>query len=508
MSRNIYELFLNRFRGALDKPFLAIPGGLTYTYGQLDRRSAALATVLAQTGARPGDKIVAQVDKSPDAIALYLACLRGGFVYVPLSSNLQVEDIGFYLGDAEPSIFVCNEHDATRLKPVADIVGVTTIHTLSAMSTGTLADAANDVTPDSSVVSREPSDVAAIVYTSGNTGRSKGTMLTHGNLISNGRALHAVWRWRPGDVLLHTLPISNSYGLFVALNSAILNASEVIFLEKYDRASVLHSLQSSTVFMESPNNIHDLLSDPDFGTLNCSTVRLFISGSAHLPHSTFREFAERTGHGICEAYITTEAGVLSSNPPEGERVAGTVGYGLPNIEMRIADSENNILNPGEIGEVQVKGPTTFAGYWQLPESTEKAFTQDGFMHTGDYGFVSDDGRLTLAGRANDLVISGGMSIYPREIEIILDNVPGVQESAAIGLPHAELGEAIAVFVVSDGRITKERLRTILSQNVQPHKVPKEFVFVPDLPKSSMGVVQRKQLARKHAETFTPKSFNN
>jgi len=490
----------------MDKPFITIPGGLTYTYGQLDRRSAAIATVLSQSGAKPGDRIVSQVDKSPDAVALYLACLRGGFVYVPLSSSLGVEDMGFYLGDAEPSIFVCNESDAAKLKPVADIVGVNTIHTLSSLSTGTLADAANEVDPVVDVISRDPNDVAVIIYTSGNTGRAKGAMLTHRNLISNGRALHAVWRWRPGDVLLHSLPIHNSFGLLVALHSAILNASEVLFHEKYKRSEVIKSMESATVVMESPNHLFDLLQDPNFGKLTCNSVRLFVSGSAQLPHSTFRDFAERTDHGICECYITTEAGVLSSNPPEGERVGGSVGYALPNVDLRVVDPNGSVLGSGEIGQVQVKGPNTFAGYWQRPDSTSEGFTSDGYMKTGDVAFFSKDGRITLAGRANNLVVSGGQHIYPREIEIVLDNVPGVKESAAIGLAHPQLGEAIAVFVVCDDKVTKELLQSAIAQNVQAFKMPREFIFVPDLPKSAMGVIQRKQLAAKHAEVFTANSI--
>lgn len=506
MSRNIYELFLNKFAKSLDRPFLTIPGGLTYTYGQLDRRSAAIATVLSHNGAVPGDRIAVQVDKSPDGIALYMACLRGGFVFVPLSSRLSVEEVGFFLGDAEPRIFVCNESDVTRLTPVAEIVGVNTIHTLSSTSTGTLADAANEITPVTAVAETNADDVACILYTAGHTGRAKGTMLTHKNLVSNMRALHAIWRWRPGDVLLHTLPVTNTFGLFVALHTAMVNVSEVIFLQGYNRDMVIQNLPKVTVVMDTPQHLEDLLTDAEFGSLDCRTVRLFVSGSGPLSHSTFRNFAERTGHGICECYLSTECGVISSNPPEGERLAGSVGYALPNVETRVIDPTGNILSSGEIGEVQVKGPTLFAGYWQMDDATKKSITSDGFLHTGDVGFFANDGRLTLAGRVNNLVISGGHNIYPKEIEIILDNVHGVFESAAIGLAHPELGQAIAVFVVADPRVTVESLEAAIADKAQPYKMPREFVFVDDLPKTSMGVVQKSQLSAKHAELFTAGSI--
>ncbi len=506
LSHNIYELFLSKFADSLNRPFLTIPGGLTYTFGQLDRRSAAMATVLAHNGVRPGDRVVAQIDKSPDAIALYLACLRGGFTYVPLPKNRSVEDIGFYLGDVEPSVLICKEEDVTKFKPVADIVGVPTVHTLSSRSTGTLADAANEVTPVNAIVRRDASDMACILYTSGSAGRSKGVMITHGNLISNAQVLHAIWRWRQGDVLLHQLPISNNFGLFTALHTAIMNASEVIFLPEYSREAVVKNLQRVTVAMALPKQYEELLSDPEFGSVDCRTVRLFISSSAPLLHSTFSRFLERTGHAICEGYSITECGIIASNPPEGERLAGSVGYALPNVAMRIADADDNPLSSNEVGEVQVKGANLFAGYWQMPDHFAEETTADGFFKTGDAGFFGTDGRLTLAGRLASLVVSGGMDIYPKEIEIILDSIPGVLASAVIGLPHPTLDEAVAALIVGDHRVTPAMLAEAIAQRVSPHKVPLEFLFVDDLPRSSTGRVKKSNLRAKYAELFTAEAI--
>ncbi len=502
MSRNIYELFFSRTKDALTEPFLSVPGGLTYTFGQVDRRSAAIATALSQAGAQPGDRVASQVDKSPDSIALYLGCLRGGFVFVPLDSRLGVEDIGYYLGDCEPAVFVCNESDADRMRPVADIVGVDVVHTLSSMSTGSLADAANEVHPLNAVVPRDPHDVAVIIYTSGTDGRPKGTMLTHGNLISSARALHAIWRWRPGDVLLHTLPISSSFGLFVGLHASLINASEIILAPSFDPAQTTSLMANATVYMERPENLYELLSSPVFSKESTKSLRLLVSSSAYLPYSTFGQFIDRLDVGICECYTITEAGVVASNPPEGERIGGTVGYAIPKMNVRIISPQGTVLGPGEIGEIQVAGPSVFSGYWSQPEATKSAFTSDGYLHTGDVGFIEEDGRLTLTGRVKDLITSEGVSVYPREIEIVLESVVGVKESVAIGLPHPQKGQALCVFVVADARVDSTQLMNALAEHLEPYKMPQEIVFVPDLPKSKMGVIQRTALADKHAELFT------
>ncbi len=501
MSHNIYELFATKFADALNAPFLNVPGGSTYTYGQVDRRSAVFAAVLAEAGAQVGDRVVVQVEKSADAVALYLACLRAGFVYVPLNTAYTPEEVGFFLGDADPAVFVFKPKRASKLKPVADIAGVPATMTISSKGAGTLADAAVDASPATAVTERGPDDVACMVYTSGTTGRSKGAMLTHRAIATNSRALHAIWRFRPGDVLLHVLPIFHIHGLFVALHCAMLNASEVLFLPKFDLEQVRAALTKATVMMGVPTFYTRLLADPDFGPADCRTIRMFTSGSAPLSETVFHEFIRRTGHTICERYGMTECGIITSNPPEGQRIAGTVGYALPDMEMRIADEKDEPLGPGEIGEVQVRGPHVFPGYWGLEDRTAEARTGDGFFRTGDIGSMAADGRLTLAGRSTDLIISGGYNVYPKEVELLLERQPGVIESAVVGLEHPDFGEAVTAFVVAEDDVTEEQLFEALESSLANFKRPKQYVFLDSLPRNTMGKIQKTQLRETYAELF-------
>lgn len=501
MSRNVYELLFSGSSAAKTEPFLTVPGGLTYTFGQLDRRSAAIATVLTQLGLEPGDRVASQVTKSPDAVALYLGCLRGGFVFVPLDSNLGVEDTGFYLGDCEPKLFVCDEADADRLRPVADIVGVELVHTLSPTSTGSLADAANEAHPLVPVCARKENDPAVIIYTAGTTDRAKGAIVTHENLIANVRALHAIWRWRPGDVMLHTLSMASAFGLFVGIHTSLLNSSEIIFAPEFSVDLAKVYLPECSVFMETPEHLAELVSAPDFGSELLSKLRLLVSGNAYLSVSTFGDYLDKADIGLTECYLATETGVISSNPPEAERIGGSVGFALPNISMRIISPDGKAQPPGEIGEVQIKGPSLFTGYWSNPEASEAAFTSDGYFHTGDVGFVEPDGRLTLAGRVNDMMNVQGTTVYPREIEVVVESVPGVRDVIAIELPHPQQGKAIAVFVVASPDVTEEMLVQALDKNIDSRKLPQKYMFVADLPKSSLGVVQRTQIRKKFAELF-------
>lgn len=501
MSHNIYELFATKFADALTDPFLTVPGGTAYTYGQVDRRSAAFAAVLAEGGARPGDRVVVQVDKSPDSVALYLACLRAGFIYVPLNTAYTPEEVGFFLGDADPAIFVFKPGRSSKLKPVADIAGVPKSFTLSSKGTGSLTEAAAEITAIGSIMERGPDDVACMVYTSGTTGRSKGAMLTHRGIATNARALHAIWRFRPGDVLLHSLPIFHIHGLFVALHCAMLNASEVLFLPKFDVETIRAGLAHATVMMGVPTHYGRLLADPEFGADDCKTVRLFTSGSAPLSEPVFHEFISRTGHTICERYGMTETGIISSNPPEGQRIAGTVGYALPDVEMRVADEKDEALEAGEIGEVQVRGPHVFPGYWGLDDKTAEAYTGDGYFRTGDIGSMSADGRLTLAGRSTDMIISGGYNVYPKEVELLLDLQDGVDESAVVGLTHPDFGEAVTAFVVADEEIAEEDLMAVVEEKLANYKRPKQIVFLNALPRNTMGKVQKAQLRETYAELY-------
>jgi malonyl-CoA/methylmalonyl-CoA synthetase len=501
LSHNIYELFRNRFADAYYEPFLSVPGEPSHSYADLDRRSAAMAAVLVEDGIQVGDRVVVQVYKSPDAIALYWACLRGGFIYVPLNTSYTAEEVGYFIGDAEPTGFVFSPSRAAKLHPVGDLSGVPHMYTLGTRGDGTLAEAATNSPGLSRIVRCGPQDVACILYTSGTTGRSKGAMLTHANLASNGRALHAIWRWREGDVLLHCLPIFHVHGLFVALHCAILNGSEVVFLPEFDVDAVRANLPSSTVVMGVPTYYSRLLADPDFGSADCESVRMFTCGSAPLPHSVFREFTLRTGHLICERYGMTECGIISSNPPEGQRVAGTVGYPLPEVEVRIVDDDGGRVGPNEIGTLEVRGPNVFAGYWQRPDKTAQEKARDGFFHTGDKGSMAPDGRLTLAGRTSDMIISGGYNVYPKEVEILLEEIRGVVETAVVGLPHPDFGEGVVAFVVADAGITEADLHDGIAHRLAKFKQPKSYIFVDDLPRNAMGKVQKSQLRSDYSETF-------
>lgn len=501
MSHNVFELFASRFADHLDDPFLSTPGERTFTYGDMDQRSAAIASALAQTGTAVGDRVVAQIDKSADAVALYLACLRAGFVYVPLNTAYTAEEVGYFIGDAEATAFVFSPARAAKVRPVGEIAGVPNLLTLGTEGDGSLAEAADSVEIDSTVVARQADDMACMLYTSGTTGRSKGAMLTHANLASNGLALHSIWRFREGDVLLHPLPIFHVHGLFVALHCAILNASEVIFLTKFDVDDVRAYLPSSTVMMGVPTYYTRLLAEDDFGPEDCESIRMFTCGSAPLTPVVFKEFTARTGHTICERYGMTECGIITSNPPEGQRVAGTVGYALPQVEMRVVDDEGNPVDADEIGKVEVKGPNVFPGYWQLPEKTAEEMTEDGFFRTGDIGSMSEDGRLALVGRSSDMIISGGFNVYPKEIELLLDSIPGVTESAVVGLPHPDFGEGVAAFIVGSEELTDEQLAGELAERLARFKQPKTYVFVEELPRNAMGKVQKSQLRSDFEETF-------
>jgi malonyl-CoA/methylmalonyl-CoA synthetase len=502
VSHNVFELFASRFSDHYHDPFLTTPGQPECTYADVDHRSAAMATVLAETGTEVGDRVIAQVDKSVDAIALYLACIRSGFIYVPLNMAYTAEEVGYFIGDAEASTFVFSPEKADKVEPVGDIAGVASMFTLDTEGNGTLGEAASEVDPDPMVVARQPDDIACMLYTSGTTGRSKGAMITHANLASNGLALHTIWRWREGDVLLHVLPTFHVHGLFVALHCAMLNGSEVIFLPRFDVDEVRAALPSATVMMGVPTFYTRLLADPDFGPDDCRSIRMFTCGSAPLTPTVFHQFTERTGHTICERYGMTECGIITSNPPEGKRLAGTVGYALPGVEMRVVDDEGQLLSSDEIGKVEVKGPNLFRGYWQLPEKTAEEMTDDGFFRTGDIASMAADGRLTLVGRSSDMIISGGYNVYPKEIELLLDSMDGVVESAVVGLPHPDFGEGVVAFIVADETVTEDDLDAGLADRLARFKQPKIYLFVDELPRNTMGKVQKAQLRADFGETFT------
>jgi malonyl-CoA/methylmalonyl-CoA synthetase len=495
MSANLYGLLRSRAAGVPDRVALRVPGGATWTYARLDRRSAQLAAALAELGAREGDRVVVQVDKGADAVALYLACLRAGLVYVPLNVAYTADEVAYFLGDARPRVFVCRPGFEDDLAAAAAAARVAQVVTLGDDGDGTLAGRADACPDDGAVVTRDHDDLAALLYTSGTTGRSKGAMLSHRNLASNGQALHDIWGFGPHDVLLHALPVFHVHGLFVALHCALLSASTVTLLPRFDPDAVRAHLRESTVFMGVPTFYARLLADPGFGPDDCRSVRLFTCGSAPLTEVVFDAFAERTGQRICERYGMTEAGIITSNPLHGERLAGTVGYPLPGVEVRVVDDDGNPTAPEERGIVEVRGPGVFAGYWDQPAKTAEALGPDGFLHTGDVGTLAPDGRLSLVGRATDLIISGGYNVYPKEVEMVLDELPGVVESAVVGLPDPDFGEAVTAFVVRhhDDPVTAEDLDAVVRGRLARFKCPKRYLFVDDLPRNAMGKVQKAEL---------------
>ena len=489
---NLYQFIRDRFEAHLDQPFLLSPGESVCSYGDIDRLSACFAAALRQEGVNALDRVVVQVDKSAGAVALYLACLRIGAVYVPLNVAYTAVEVAYFLSDAAPSLFVCRPESADQLDGVASQAGVPVTRTLGTSMDGSFGHLAHKLMPYEALAERAPGDVAAILYTSGTTGRSKGAMLTLENLASNAVTLHKYWGFRPGDVLLHSLPIFHVHGLFVALHCAMLNASSVIFLPSFNTHEVRRALADATVMMGVPTFYTRLLDNEEFTREDCRNIRLFISGSAPLTEQTFTEFEQRTGHRILERYGMTETNMITSNPLDGERVAGTVGYALPGIEVRVTSDSGDPLPPGELGSVELKGPNVFTGYWRMPEKTAQEFRSDGFFITGDLGLLAQDGRLSLVGRSKDLIISGGYNIYPKEIESVIDQLPGVVESAVIGVPHPDFGESVIAIVVAskDQAATEASIVEATALQLARFKQPRRVILVDKLPRNTMGKVQK------------------
>lgn len=469
MNTNLYARFQASFAAAWDTPSLVDAAGIGPTFRQLDDLSARFAAVLHQRGVTPGDRVVVQVEKSVGAVALYLACLRSGAIFVPLNTAYTQAEVDYFIGDAEPRLFV----------GISDMVD----------EASPLWAAALAAKPDSGIVESEPDDIAVIVYTSGTTGRSKGAMLSHGNLVSNAETLHRIWGFQPDDVLIHALPIFHVHGLFVALHTMFLNASKTIFLPRFDAVQVIGLLPQATLLMGVPTFYTRLLAEPGFDAEAARSMRLFISGSAPLLAETHKAFEARTGMRILERYGMTEAGMITSNPLEGDRIAGTVGMPLPGVELRIADGQGTALPIGEPGVIEIRGPNVFKGYWRNPKKTAEDVRPDGWFITGDVATEDAEGRVMIVGRAKDVIISGGYNIYPKEIEEVIDAVPGVVESAVVGVPHADLGEGVVAVVVGPVAIEQD-VRAAIDLGLARFKHPKRLVFVEDLPRNAMGKVQK------------------
>ncbi|MDO9439077.1 AMP-binding protein [Hydrogenophaga sp.] len=503
MNHNLYARFEARFPAAADAPCLSLPDGRTIGYAELKAQSARYAHLLRSLGAQPGDRVAAQVEKSPAAVFLYLGALRAGCVFLPINPAYQRGELTHLLGDARPHVYAVRTPDAAQGSAVAALTGVA--HTLTLDDDGnggTLAEAAAAQPEHFDTVQRSADDLAAILYTSGTTGRAKGAMLSHHNLFTGVQTLHAQWRFQPGDVLLHILPIFHFHGLFVALHCALWNGSQVLFEPRFDARRAVQLLSSATVCMGVPTNYVRMLAEPGLDKAACARVRLFISGSAPLLPDTFERFFERTGHTILERYGMTEGGMFASNPYDGERRCGTVGPALPGVSLRVVDDQCQPVAPDAVGQIQVQGENVFVGYWNLPEKTRAEHTDDGFFRTGDLGRLSADGYLTIVGRDKDLIISGGLNVYPKEIEEVLDGVPGVKESAVIGIRHPDFGEAVTAVVVPDASAPHTADADALVQAVRAQlasfKVPKHVHFVDELPRNAMGKVQKNLLRERFA----------
>ena len=485
-DRNLFAQFQKQFRAHANQELLCTDKNESYSYGDIERCSARIANLLVAAGAVAGDRVSAMLEKSPKALGLYLACLRGGFVFHPLNPAFQVAELEFFLGDAQPAVVVSDAANEATIAPLAKRAGVPGLST---------SEFEAKESEDFDIVQRSEDDLAALLYSSGTTGVPKGIMLTHGNLLSNAEALVDAWGFSEDDRLLHALPVFHVHGLFVAINCVLLSGSSMRWLSVFDAAQVIEFLPECTAMMGVPTYYTRLLEHKELSTDICKRMRVFISGSAPLLEETFRDFETRTGHRILERYGMTETGMNTSNPLKGVRKPGTVGLPLPGIEVRADD---------ETGELQVRGSNVFKGYWKLPDKTAEDFTDDGFFKTGDLGQIDGDGYASIVGRVKDMVISGGINVYPREVELFLDDLPGVKESAVIGVPHADLGEAVIAIVVAtdDAILSENELIEASRQNLANYKVPKRVIVVEALPRNAMSKVQKQSLRETYQKLFT------
>jgi malonyl-CoA/methylmalonyl-CoA synthetase len=508
MSENLFSALRAAFPADLDSIAVqAIDGpALGYTWRDLDRATAMLANLLVSLDLPANARIAVQTEKSVEALMLYLAVLRAGLVYLPLNTAYQASEIEYFVGNAEPSVVVCSGKNFGWVSKIAFKAGTKNVFTLNDDRTGSLLDRAALQSDRHVAAPRKGDDLAAILYTSGTTGRSKGAMLSHGNLLSNALALKTYWGWRSGDVLIHALPIFHVHGLFVAIHGALLNGSKMLWLGKFDPKLVIAQLRSATVFMGVPTLYVRLMGEAGFTREACAHMRLFISGSAPLLIETFTEFRQRTGHTIVERYGMSETLMLTSNPyhaHDGERRGGTVGFALPGVQVRVSSPAAESCATGEVGNIEVKGPNVFSGYWRMPEKTREEFTADGWFRTGDVGSLDAQLRLTIVGRSKDLIITGGYNVYPAEVEGYLNEISGVAESAVIGVPHPDFGEGVVAVVVprSGATLNPDALVSTLKGRIANFKVPKHLFLAADLPRNAMGKVQKNLLREQHQGLF-------
>jgi malonyl-CoA/methylmalonyl-CoA synthetase len=500
MPNPLYYALVLPHRGG-EKTFLDLGGKGTLSFGGFADLAARIATVLVEQGVSPGDRVAVQAPKTPETLAVYLACQQVGAVFLPLNTAYTPAEIEFFLTDAAPRLFVCDEAAKAGYAALVERLGIG-LMTISAERGGSLTDAAKAARPMADVVDREPYDLAAILYTSGTTGRSKGAMLSHDNLLSNTLALVDIWRFTGNDVLVHALPIYHTHGLFVACNIMLKVGGTMIFHAAFNPDAVLDAIPRATALMGVPTFYTRLLASPRLTRSHVATMRLFVSGSAPLLAETHVDFEARTGHRILERYGMTETSMTTSNPYDGERRAGAVGMPLPGVSVRITSPDGKVLPQGEIGILEVKGPNVFKGYWNLPEKTASEFRPGNWFITGDMSMIDADGYVHIVGRQKDLIIAGGLNIYPKEIEEVIDAVPGVIESAAIGVPHPDMGEAAVAVIVGRPGLDIEAVKAAVTEKLARFKHPRRYEIVAELPRNTMGKVQKAQLREIYGDSFS------
>ena len=502
-NHNLFSVFAQQFPDDQRKTLLRTAAGRTYSYMEALDETSRMARCLSELGLKPGNRVTVQVEKTPEAVWLYLACLRGGYIFHPLNTDYQLDELVYFVSNAKPSVIVC---DPEKQQLFSELVSGKSceVLTLDRHGKGSFTAATQETAPDFATVIRKADDIAVLLYSSGTTGLPKGAMLTHGNLAANTKTLVTSWGFTAEDRLLHALPIYHAHGLFVALGCVLMSGSSMLFLSKFNIEEVIDAMPGCTVMMGVPTFYTRLLGDERFNKELCASMRLFVSGSAPFLAEHFVTFQERTGHRILERYGMTETSMNASNPLDDERRPGSVGPALPGICMRVVDDTDIELPAGEIGHLQVKGPNVFAGYWHMREKTAEEFTADGFFRTGDEAFIEKDGYISIVGRAKDMIISGGLNVFPREIEEAINVSSGVLESAVIGVPHADFGEGVLAVVVAERgqQIDEVALIESLRSRMAAYKTPKQVFVVDELPRNSMGKVQKNVLRDTYRECFS------
>lgn len=504
MNRNIFAIIKNNEPDE-QSVFITEPGGGSVTYGDMFERTARYANAMVELGVKPGDRVAVCVDKSVEALMLYLGCLRAGAVFLPLNVGYTDVEISYFVSDASPVLLICDPNARAIMEKIATANAIKSVETLDSEGGGSLVEIVDKAAFEFDDIQRDDDDLAAILYTSGTTGKSKGAMITHRNLSSNAQALVAFWNYNKDDILIHALPIYHVHGLFVATNVTLMSGASMVFLKSFDLDEILAQIPFSTVLMGVPTFYIRLLSSEKMTRELVKNMRLFISGSAPLSPEIHKEFEARTGRAILERYGMTETGMVTSNPYDGSRIPGTVGFALPDVQVKICDPETGqALDDGEVGSIEIRGPNVFKGYWQMPDKTKSEFRHDGFFISGDLGRVDEKGYLNIVGREKDLIITGGFNVYPAEVENALDAFPEIAESAVIGLPHADFGEGVtAVIVLKNGsELNADQVSKDLSKQLAKYKVPKHLIFVDDLPRNKMGKIQKAHLRDQYAKTYT------